>query len=139
MNIEYISQILFNELNQSSNEVPIAAAIYDTHNNELIVASNMCEENNLLCHAEIIAIDRALKNRHDLSDCILVTTLEPCLMCLGAIINANIKKIIYFVRNKNDGAFSYYHIDTQKNNLIVEFIEDKRFSNIISKFFQDKR
>ena len=49
------------------------------------------------CHGEIEAIRNACKNQktHDLSDSILYTTAEPCPMCLGAILWANIKTVRY--------------------------------------------
>lgn len=57
------------------------------------------------CHGEIEAIRDACKNlgTHDLSDCELYTTAEPCPMCLGAILWANIKKV-YYGCNRQDTA-----------------------------------
>jgi len=48
-------------------------------------------------HAEILAIREAaaLFKSHDLSDCVLYTSCEPCPMCLGAIYWSGIKKVIY--------------------------------------------
>lgn len=49
------------------------------------------------CHGEMEAIRDACKNlgTHDLSGCELYTTAEPCPMCLGGILWANIKKVYY--------------------------------------------
>jgi guanine deaminase len=49
------------------------------------------------CHGEMMAIRNACKNigTHDLSGCELYTTAEPCPMCLGAILWANIRKVYY--------------------------------------------
>lgn len=49
------------------------------------------------CHGEMEAIRDACKNQKnfDLSGCVLYTTAEPCPMCLGAVLWANIKKIYY--------------------------------------------
>ncbi len=48
-------------------------------------------------HAEILAIRRAseILKTHNLSDCALYTSCEPCPMCLGAIYWAGIKKVVY--------------------------------------------
>jgi len=48
-------------------------------------------------HAEIIAIRNASKilRTHDLSDCVIYTSCEPCPMCLGAIYWSGIKKVVY--------------------------------------------
>ncbi len=55
------------------------------------------------CHGEVMAIRRASKKlgTHDLNGCELYTTAEPCPMCLGAIMWANIDKV-YFGCNIND-------------------------------------
>ena len=55
------------------------------------------------CHGEVMAIRRASKKlgTHDLKGCELYTTAEPCPMCLGAIMWANIDKV-YFGCNIND-------------------------------------
>ena len=54
-------------------------------------------------HAEVNAIRLASKNlnTHDLSNCILYTSAEPCPMCLSAIIWANIKEV-YYANTKRD-------------------------------------
>jgi guanine deaminase len=48
-------------------------------------------------HAEILAIRKAceIKGTHDLSDCTIYTSCEPCPMCLGAIYWAGIKNVVY--------------------------------------------
>ena len=55
------------------------------------------------CHGEVMAIRRASKKlgTHDLKGCEIYTTAEPCPMCLGAIMWANIDKV-YFGCNIND-------------------------------------
>lgn len=54
-------------------------------------------KNNITCHAEIEAIRLAVQKlkTNDLSDCILYTTHEPCIMCSYAIRFYKIKKIVY--------------------------------------------
>lgn len=54
-------------------------------------------------HAEVLAIRRASSflNTHDLSDCVLYTSCEPCPMCLGAIYWSGIKKVVY-ASDRND-------------------------------------
>jgi guanine deaminase len=55
------------------------------------------ESNDPTAHAEIVAIRQAslTLERYDLSDCILYTTCEPCPMCMGAILWARIKMVVY--------------------------------------------
>src|SRR5574344_1816592 len=54
-------------------------------------------------HAEIIAIRKACKKMNDwrLNDCTLYVTMEPCIMCMGTIIESRIKKIVYGVLNEH--------------------------------------
>ena len=78
-------------------EIPVGCVI--VYNNAIIArAHNQRERNrNTLHHAEVLAIDAACKALGDwrLDQCDLYVTLEPCLMCTGAILNARIR-IVYF-------------------------------------------
>ena len=82
------------------NEVPIAALI--VKNNKIISkAYNKVEKNNnVLNHAEILAIIKASKKIKNwrLDNCELYVSLEPCEMCKTIIKKARIKKIYYFTK-----------------------------------------
>ncbi len=56
------------------------------------------------CHAEILAIRKACKYIKDwrLNGCVMYVTLEPCSMCMGAIKQARISKVIYGTNNEKD-------------------------------------
>ena len=58
-------------------------------------------------HAEILAIRKASKvlNTHDLSECVLYASCEPCPMCLGAVYWAGIRKVVY-ASDRSDAAVS---------------------------------
>lgn len=72
-------------------------------------------------HAEIIAIRRASKKIGDwrLNECVMYVTMEPCIMCLGAIKESRIKKIYCGVKNKTYNEVNKKIIDTY--NLNVEY------------------
>ncbi len=59
--------------------------------------NEVLKQNDPTCHGEMLAIRDACRNigTYDLSDCELYTTAEPCPMCLGAIMWANISKVFY--------------------------------------------
>lgn len=118
-------------------DLPIAALVVDEEGGILSARTNCAEkEDNPLLHAEVLAINDALKiKKHSLNSCTLLVSLEPCLMCYGAAVNAGIKQIIYFSKSL-EGAFSHFHVDTQKSNMLASYLEDLRFSNYLSEYFK---
>jgi tRNA(adenine34) deaminase len=129
------------------NEVPVGCVVVKDDN--IIIGKGFNTRNkkqNAILHAEIIAIDKACKklNSWRLEDCSIYTTLEPCAMCAGAILQARIKKLIYGAKNKKFGCAGS----------VMNFLEDNKFNhkvkilsginkseceNIIKKFFIDLR
>lgn len=82
----------------NSDEIPIACAIYGP-NEELVTLdfNSIEDESNPTGHAEITAIKNASRsNLHsNLEHYSIYVTLEPCLMCLGAIRHSNISKVVF--------------------------------------------
>lgn len=119
----------------SNDEVPIGACIIKD-GKVIAKAYNKKEKQNIATkHAEIIAIEKAckkLKTWH-LENCILYTTLEPCMMCSGAIQQARIKKIVYGTNNINNSGLQYIP------NIEVININDFQCSQMLKDFFKNKR
>ena len=91
-------------------------------------------------HAEIIAIAKAckkLKTWH-LEECILYTTMEPCMMCMGAIMQSRIKNIYYAASNKNYGDFNQIK-KYDKNINIYPNILEKESQLLLNSFFKKVR
>ena len=82
-----------------SDDVPIGCVI--VRNNKIIgYGYNKKEElRSPIAHAEIMAIKMASKNlnSYHLEGCDIYVTLEPCLMCVGAILNARIKNLYFLI------------------------------------------
>ena len=82
----------------ASGDVPVGAVILNK-NGEIIALGNNQREllRDPLGHAEIVAIKAAARalGSWRLDECTLVVTLEPCVMCAGAIISSGIKKVFY--------------------------------------------
>lgn len=127
-------------------DVPVGAVI--VRNGE-ILASAYNEKEALKvpsCHAEILAIERAaLKlDRWRLIDCDLYVTLEPCIMCAGAIIQARLRSVTYGTKDPKAGAVeSLYQVlsDERLNHrpLVVGGLLEKECSEILSSFFAERR
>ena len=117
------------------NEIPVGCII--VKNNKIIAkAYNKREKNNkAIDHAEILAITKANKKIKNwrLDECIMYVTMEPCMMCCGAIEQSRIKKVIYGCENKSFGYLSKYK--KIKSNLLYR-TECKK---IIQDFFKNIR
>ena len=89
-----------------NNDVPIGAVIVNFENQVIAEASNHKErDKDPTAHAEVLALRQAsqkLNNWH-LQSCILYSTLEPCPMCTGAIIQARIGLLVYGADDPKSG------------------------------------
>lgn len=119
-------------------DVPVGALIIE--NNKVISkAHNMREKKQIITkHAELIALEKACKKKHNwhLDDCTIIISMQPCMMCLGAIIQSRIKNIYYILPNEKNNIEKYENINMFK-------IEDTKyveiFENMIKTFFKEKR
>ena len=129
-------------------EIPIGAIIKEDSGKVIAKESNKIIE---LCdptaHAEINAIRIACTVREDLylSDCTMYVTLEPCSMCLGAIINSRLKKLVYGLPSPKYGALSSNHSTFKNTQKLIKNTEvyggfyQSEISRIMGQFFEDKR
>ncbi len=129
-------------------EIPVGAIIKETSGKIIAIESNKTIE---LCdptaHAEINAIRHACRKRKQLYlyDCTMYVTLEPCMMCLAAIVNSRIEKLIYGLPSPKYGAFSSNHSTCQnmerfvKNTEVYGGFYQLEISRIMKDFFKDKR
>ncbi len=92
---------------KNQNDIPVAAAIIQEKT--IFVSQNTQYKNKKINdHAEIIVINNmiAFLNTFNLSKCKLYITMEPCLMCVGAILNSKIREVYYYVENQKTGFLS---------------------------------
>ena len=130
--------IIINELNKlmdkaiKKNEVPVACII--TKDNKILAkAYNKTNKtNNILDHAEIIAIKKASKKIKNwrLNDCIMYISLEPCSMCKEIIKKSRISNIIYYSKQNNNKT----ELDPE-----YKYIGNSKISNKLKKFFKSIR
>ncbi len=146
-NDEYFMKQALKEAKKAEkiDEVPIGCVI--VLNGEIIARGYNKREKleNSLAHAEIVAINKACKkiNSWRLEDAKMYITLEPCVMCSGAIIQSRIKKVIYGAYDYRFGAHkSIINLFDVKFNHTVDIkggLLEEECSNLIKEFFKRLR
>lgn len=90
-------------------EVPVGAVIVNAKGDIIGQGFNQCiSQQDATAHAEVQAIRDACQNvnNYRLNNCTLYVTLEPCTMCLGAIINARIQTLHYGAKEPRTGVIA---------------------------------
>ncbi len=118
-------------------EVPVGAVI--VKENRIISRSYNKKEStkDATNHAEVIAIKKACKKIKDwrLNGCTLYVTLKPCTMCLGAIMEARIERVIYGV----DNTFEKSRITAPPLLEVFGPISEEKNSRLLKSFFKQRR
>ena len=105
----YYLQLALEEARASAaaGEIPIGAVL--VHNDVVLARSGnrTIRDNDPTAHAEIIVIREAsrLLSNYRLAGTVLYTTLEPCAMCAGAIVQARVPRLVYAADDPKGGAF----------------------------------
>jgi tRNA(adenine34) deaminase len=128
-------------------EVPVGAVIVDEHQNVLSVAGNNCiKKNNPAGHAEMIVLQEAGRkiDNYRLLNTTLYVTIEPCVMCAGAMIHARVSRLVYGAADpKAGGVVSCYQVGSDgklNHQLHVEGgVWADECSILLKDFFKRKR
>ena len=110
------------ELAHSTGDVPVGAVLLDADGSVLALARNEREKlHDPTAHAEVLAIRRGAEARGDwrLTDTTLVVTLEPCVLCAGAILSARIPRLVFGAWDEKAGAAGSVH----------ELLRDRRLNH----------
>ena len=130
----------------SCGEVPVGALV--VRNNQIVSQGYNLKETfqDPTAHAERIALTLAGKALRSwrLDDCVLYVTLEPCVMCAGAIVQSRIQRVVYGAKDPKAGACdSLYRIlaDPRLNHQValVSGVLEADCREILSQFFQQRR
>ncbi len=132
---------------KQAGEVPVGAVLVSDDNQLLGTGFNQTISNNdPTAHAEIIAIREAAHRKHNyrLLNTTLYVTLEPCVMCAGALLQARIKRLVFATRDLKAGATgsAYNLLNTETLNHRIQIDEgllQHDCSTLLSDFFINKR
>ena len=148
-NNEYMSIALEEaRLAALENEVPVGCVI--VKDNEIIARTHNTRHKNksAINHAEIMAIDIACKklNSWQLDGCTLYVTLEPCIMCAGAILQARIKKVVFAAKEPKFGAcgsilniFDNFEYKFNHEVEVIEGVLEEEAKQLLKDFFKNLR
>ena len=121
-------------------EVPVGAVI--AIDNKIIArAHNLTERlNDVTAHAEMQVITSAANylNGKYLSGCTLYVTLEPCVMCIGAIYWARLSRIVFAAGDPKRG-YQRAHINLHPKSTVSSGIMESEAVKLLNKFFDGKR
>ncbi|HRN41234.1 MAG: nucleoside deaminase [Flavobacteriales bacterium] len=122
-------------------EVPVGAVV--VCDNKIIArAHNMTEKlNDVTAHAEMLAITSAtnyLGGKY-LNECSLYVTLEPCVMCGGALYWSQIKKVVYASPDVKRGFSTLEKNILHPKTELVRGVLQQEASELITTFFKSKR
>lgn len=143
MNHDYYMKLALQEAKEaySAGEIPIGAIIV-CQDRVIARAHNLCERlKDVTAHAEMQAITAAAEflGGKYLNDCTLYVTVEPCVMCAGAIAWAQVKEVVYGASDEKRGysilAPKALHPKTQVTSGVLE----NECAALMKSFFQDKR
>ncbi|HGJ5858440.1 MAG TPA: tRNA adenosine(34) deaminase TadA [Arsenophonus nasoniae] len=138
--------ILLAEKAQAKGEIPVGAVL--VHEDKLIAEgwNQPISDHDPCAHAEIIALragGQYLQN-YRLLNTTLYVTLEPCIMCAGAMIHARISRLVYGACDQKTGAAGsiidvFNHPDMNHRILVLGGILSDECSAMLSRFFKQRR
>ena len=125
-------------------EVPVATAIYDQNQKQVAISHNLRElTSDPSAHAEIVALRKAGQQfgNWNLEDLSLYVTLEPCLMCAGAILQSKISRVIFGTFNPETTSQSSVELLRNANPQleVVGGVNEEECSTYLTQWFSEQR
>ena len=135
------------ELALATGDVPVGAVLMDAGGAVLSHGRNEREKTfDPTAHAEVVAIRRAAELRADwhLTDTTLVVTLEPCVLCAGAILAARIPRVVFGAWDEKAGAAGSVYDLLRDRRLphrveVVPEVLAAESSVLLERFFRERR
>ena len=129
-------------------EVPVGAIVFNTQTEEIIAKAHnkIVQSKDATAHAERLAISKACKKlkTDKLTGYSLFSTLEPCIMCSGAIALSRLDKVYYGASDVKTGAIEqgakvFTHPQTHHKPKQIENLNISACGQILTDFFKTKR
>ena len=147
MDFESLMHSALEEARASGTEVPVGAILIDQSGAVIASSHNLREsKHDAPSHAEIEVIRAAGERLGSwrLDNCTLVVTLEPCVMCAGAIVAARIPRVVFGAWDERVGAAGSIYDVLRDSRLgspveVIPGILEKECSLLLSEFFSSKR
>ena len=145
--IKYMQEALKEaELARLEDEVPIGCVIVKDDQIIARAHNQRDKSHNPLGHAETLAIKQASEVLNDwqLVNCELYVTVEPCIMCAGAIVQSRIKRVVYGAPEYRGGAFGSSIDILKAENInhypeVIKGVLEEECASIIKNYFKSKR
>ena len=121
-------------------EVPVGAVVV-SQNQIIARAHNQTQLlDDVTAHAEMVGVTTASSNVGNkyLNNCTLYVTLEPCVMCAGALFWAKLGKLVYAASDEKQGFSRYSNLLHPKTKVVSGIMEDES-KLLMQAFFQAKR
>jgi tRNA(adenine34) deaminase len=140
---KHFMQIALNEalLAFEKDEVPIGAVV--VCKNQIIGRGHNLTQtlNDVTAHAEMLAITAAANNIGGkyLDQCTLYVTLEPCVMCAGAMFWAQLGKLVYAASDPKRGFSTINKSILHSSTIIEKGVLERECSDLLKNFFKNKR
>ena len=128
-------------------EVPVGACVVMNDEKLLAVAGNRTRTDcDPTAHAEVIALREAARRfgNYRLTDAVVYSTIEPCAMCAGALVQARVKRLIYGARDERFGAVETHFRICDSGSLnhrmeITSGVLEEECRSIMQEFFRERR
>jgi tRNA(adenine34) deaminase len=131
---------------RAAGEVPVGAVLVTPEGEPRFTGRNESKEVSPLRHAEMQVLEAALseRGRHGLGGCTLYVTLEPCIMCLGAMVQARIGGLVYACAEPRFGGVALLQVLWKEGRYPHRFPiatgpKEKEARDLLQAFFGERR
>jgi tRNA(adenine34) deaminase len=127
-------------------EVPVGTCIVKGDEMLAVAGNRTRTDQDPTAHAEVVALREAARrvSNYRITDAVVYSTIEPCVMCAGALIQARVRRLVYGARDERAGAVEsrFKVCDTDFLNHRIELtagVLEEECSQVMQDFFRERR